>query len=281
MEVHPGAAARAVRPRHGSRRAAEPRRPGTPARARVSFGHRAAPSPGAGRAARPGRRRRLRAARLAREAGRARLRQRPRFVGAGRVGCRPQRQDRRVPDAQHPDARGAHQPARGPPCRQPRSISAPVQPRRRQLRGPLLRRPRAHRPEAMARRRCSVRKRPPEDAHLLRRLPGAGRRPRGGGSARPGAGGGAAGSEGAAGRSASNRTRGRPLAPAWRRRPGGAVVRAGGTDGSPGPAGARQARRGVPGPRPVRRRGTAASRSRPTGSVSRVVLERPRDGAGR
>ena len=66
-------------------------------------------------------------------------------LGGKASGADPEGQDRRVPDAQHADARGARQPARGPLCRQPRALRGTVRAQDRQLRGALLRRARARR----------------------------------------------------------------------------------------------------------------------------------------
>ena len=118
----------------------------------------------------PSRGTRVGPARPARKAGRARVRQPGRRDRRQGVGRRSQGQDRRVPDAQHADARRAHQLARGPLCRQPRALRGIVRARDRQLRGALLCRARAGRPETLARGRGTLRGRHREAPDLLGRL---------------------------------------------------------------------------------------------------------------
>ena len=232
VEIHSGAASRAVRPRIATPAKRRTSSTQEPKRARAyRSGHRAAASAGTGGAARRRTGRRGVAARHAREAGGARLRQRRRLGGA-RVGRGSQGQDRGVQDAQYADARRPRQPAREAIRRQPGALPGAVRPRCRQLRVALLRGPRADRPEAMARGRRPLRRGDREAAQLRGRVPRAGRRHLADGKADQALDAVRRGQKAAARRSTAHRTRRRHRAPdaaardvaaaptsAWRRWP--------------------------------------------------------------
>ena len=152
LEIHPGPAAGAVRPRRRPRRAQQPRRARSPRARPPSSPRSAACSTRSGRAA--ARRAGRRAARgAAGEAGRPRLRRRRRSRADEHAGRRPQGQDRGVPRRQRPDARGP--PARwtsGDFAASAARFEAAAAPGHRELRGPLLPGPRARRPGPATRR---------------------------------------------------------------------------------------------------------------------------------
>ena len=120
---HPGAAARVVRSRARPWRAAEPRRPGA-ARARaLRAGLEQRLRQEQTRVRDPSPRRRVGAARSAREAGRARLRQPGRRSTGGKAsGADPKDKIEEYQTLNTLMREGLDQPARGPLCRQPRAL---------------------------------------------------------------------------------------------------------------------------------------------------------------